>query len=96
MHALGQPWRAKQWPQWSRPLDSPTSYRISQIVFKVAFDGKLAVETPALFNGDRAWGIDLAVPEGARLIELSVDDVDSRITDPHGHGDWLNAGFITA
>ena len=86
----------KQWPQWSRTLDSPTSYRISQIVFKVAFDGNQAVETPALFNGDRAWGIDLVVPEGARLIELSVDDVNSRITDPHGHGDWLNAGFITA
>ena len=22
------------------------------------------------------------------------EDVDSRITDPHGHGDWLNAGFV--
>jgi hypothetical protein len=86
----------KQWPQWSRPLDSPTSYRLSQIVFKVAFDGTPSLETPALFNGDKAWGINVAVPEGAKLIELSVEDVDSRITDPHGHGDWLNAGFLTA
>ncbi|MGH9633061.1 MAG: NPCBM/NEW2 domain-containing protein [Bryobacteraceae bacterium] len=85
----------KQWPQWSRPINGTTSYRLSQIVFQVAFDGKPAATTPALFNGDKSWGIDVPVPPGVKLVELRVDDVDSRITDPHGHGDWLNAGFVT-
>jgi hypothetical protein len=52
-------------------------------------------ETPPLFNGDRAWGIDVAIPATGREITLIVKDLDSRITDPHGHGDWLNAGFVT-
>ena len=30
----------------------------------------------------------------ARHITLAVEDVESRFTDPHGHGDWLNAGFL--
>ena len=84
----------KQWPQWSRPIKGTTSYRISQVIFQVAFDGKAALKTPALFNGDKSWGIDVAVPPGVKRIELRVDDVESRITDPHGHGDWLNAGFV--
>ena len=84
----------KQWPQWSRSIRGTTSYRISQVVFQVAFDNKAAVKTPALFNGDKSWGVDVVIPPGARQIELRVDDVESRITDPHGHGDWLNAGFV--
>jgi hypothetical protein len=43
----------------------------------------------------RAWGIDLAIPAASHEIALVVKDVGSRITDPHGHGDWLNAGFVT-
>ena len=86
----------KQWPQWSRRVEGITSYRISQLVFRVLLDGRPALSTPALFNGDRTWGVDLPIPPGAQTIELAVEDVDSRITDPHGHGDWLNAGFMTA
>jgi hypothetical protein len=40
-------------------------------------------------------GIDVAIPATGREITLIVKDVDNRITDPHGHGDWLNAGFVT-
>jgi hypothetical protein len=86
----------RQWPQWSRKIEGPTSYRLSQVVFSVSIDGKSVVRTPALFNGDKTWGIDIRIPEGAQQIELAVTDVDSRITDPHGHGDWMNAGFLTA
>jgi len=82
-----------QWPQWSRPIHGPTSYRVSQVVFEVRIDGRRVAETPPMFNGDRAWGIDVEIPSGSREITLAVRDVDSRITDPHGHGDWLNAGF---
>jgi hypothetical protein len=85
----------KQWPQWSRSIDGITSYRLSQITFLVAFDGAQSVRTPALFNGDKSWGIDVEIPAGAKQIELKVEDVDSRITDAHGHGDWLNAGFLS-
>ena len=84
----------EQWPQWSRPLKSPTSYRISQLVFKVRIDDKLAVQTPALFNGNKVWGMNVEIPAGAQRITLAVEDVQSRFTDPHGHGNWLNAGFI--
>ncbi len=84
-----------QWPQWARPIHGTTSYRISQIVFEVRIDGRPVAETPPMFNGDRAWGIDVEIPSGSREITLAVRDVDSRITDPHGHGDWLNAGFVT-
>src|SRR5205085_11103923 len=41
----------RQWPQWSRKIEGPTSYRLSQIVFSVSIDGKSVVRTPALFNG---------------------------------------------
>ncbi len=85
----------QQWPQWSRPIHGLTSYRISQVVFEVRIDGRRVAETPPLFNGDRAWGIDVEIPAASREISLSVKDLDSRITDPHGHGDWLNAGFVT-
>jgi hypothetical protein len=84
----------RQWPQWSRTIHCPTSYRISQVVFSVAIDGVSVAVTPSLFNGDKTWGIDVPIPAGARHIELAVTDVDSNITDPHGHGDWLNAGFL--
>jgi len=84
----------KQWPQWSQPIHGPTSYRISQVVFKVRVDGRLLAESPPLFNGDKTWAIDVAIPDGAKLIQLATEDVDNRITDPHGHGDWLNAGFV--
>jgi NPCBM/NEW2 domain/Fn3 associated len=86
----------RQWPQWSRKIEGPTSYRISQLIFSVSIDGKAVARTPALFNGDKTWGIEVKIPEGAREIELSVADVESNITDSHGHGDWLNAGFLTA
>ena len=59
-------------------------------------DGKTMVETPALFNGDKAWGVSVKIPAGARKITLAVADIESRITDPHGHADWLNAGFTLA
>jgi len=86
----------RQWPQWSRQIDGPTSYRISQIVFNVSIDGNAVTRTPALFNGDKIWGINIEIPHGAKQIELAVLDVDSNLTDPHGHGDWLNAGFLTS
>ena len=86
----------RQWPQWSRKIEGPTSYRISQVTFSVLIDGKLMTRTPPLFNGDKTWGIDIPIPSGAKQIELAVTDVDSNLTDPHGHGDWLNAGFRTA
>ena len=91
-----QPDGLKQWPQWARPIHGPTSYRLSQVVFSVRFDGAPAMRTPALFNGDKTWGLDLPIPAGAQRMELIVEDVESRITDPHGHADWLNAGFVTA
>ncbi|MBZ5564118.1 MAG: NPCBM/NEW2 domain-containing protein [Acidobacteriia bacterium] len=85
-----------QWPQWSRPIHGPTSYRICQIIFEVIIDGKTMTETPPLFNGVLGWGIDVEIPQGAQQITLKVKDVESRITDPHGHGDWLDAGFISS
>jgi hypothetical protein len=85
----------RQWPQWSRQIHGPTSYRISQVVFTVRIDGAQVARTPALFNGDKTWGINVPIPPGARMIELAVDDVESRTTDPQGHGDWLDAGFLT-
>lgn len=86
----------KQWPQWWQTIHGPTSYRISQVVFSVKFDGKVATQSPPMFNGDKPWAFNVQIPEGAKEIELTVDDVNSRFTDAHGHGDWLNAGFITA
>jgi hypothetical protein len=86
----------QQWPQWARPIHGTTSYRVSQIVFEVRIDGRRVAETPPMFNGDRDWGIDVEIPAGSGEITLAVRDVESRVTDPHGHGDWLNAGFVTA
>lgn len=87
----------KEYPwQWSRPIHGPTSYRISNIVFEVAIDGKVLTKTPPLFNGQKAWGIDVPIPAGAREISLRVKDAESRTADPYGHGDWLDAGFITS
>lgn len=85
-----------QWPQWSREIHTVTSYRISHLLFQVWIDGRMVYETPPLFNGDRAWSIDVTIPSGSREITLAVEDVDSELTDPHGHADWLNAGFVTA
>ena len=85
-----------QWPQWSRPIHGPTSYRICQILFEVIIDGKTVTETPPLVNGELAWGIDVEIPQGAQQITLRVNDAESRFTDPHGHGDWLDAGFVTS
>jgi hypothetical protein len=85
----------EQWPQWSRPIHGPTSYRLSQIIFEVIIDGKSVTQTPPLLNGVLGWGIDVEIPEGAQRITLRVTDVESRFTDPHGHGDWLDAGFIS-
>jgi hypothetical protein len=85
----------EQWPQWARPIHGPTSYRISQLIFEVLIDGKTLVESPPLFNGVLGWGVDVKIPPGAQQMALRVKDVESRITDPHGHGDWLDAGFIT-
>jgi hypothetical protein len=85
----------KQHPwQWSRSIHGPTSYRMSQVIFEVEIDGKTVAETPRLFNGEKAWGFDVEIPQGAQQIALRVKDVESRTTDPHGHGDWLDAGFI--
>jgi len=86
----------EQWPQWSRPIHEPTSYRLNQIVFEVLIDGKTMTRTPPLFNGVLGWGIDVEIPVGAQQLILRVKDVDSRFTDPHGHGDWLDAGFVTS
>jgi hypothetical protein len=86
----------EQWPQWSQPIHGPTSYRLSQIVFEVLIDGTTMTETPPLFNGVLGWGIDVEIPEGSKKLTLRVKDVESRFTDPHGHGDWLDAGFITS
>ena len=85
----------EQWPQWSRPIRGTTSYRISQIIFEVVIDGRTVTQTPPLFNGVLGWGIDVEIPEGAQQLTLRVKDVESRFTDPHGHGDWLDAGFIS-
>jgi hypothetical protein len=85
----------EQWPQWARPIHGPTSYRISQLIFEVLIDGKTLLESPPLFNGVLGWGVDVKIPPGAQQMALRVKDVESRITDPHGHGDWLDAGFIT-
>ena len=96
MHGWDYPDGLEQWPQWSQPIHGPTSYRINQLVFEVSIDGKTVTETPPLFNGILAWGIDVEIPAGAQQITLKVKDVESRVTDPHGHGDWLDAGFITS
>ena len=83
----------EQWPQWSRPFQGPTSYRICQIIFEVSIDGKVVHETPPMFNGVSVWGIDVEIPAGAQQITLRAKDAESRFTDAHGHGDWLDAGF---
>jgi nicotinamidase-related amidase len=85
-----------RWPQWSRPIHGITSYRISQVIFEVRVDGRRVAETPPMFNGDRAWSIDVMLPPDSHEITLAVKDVESRTTDPHGHADWLNAGFLSA
>lgn len=85
-----------QWPQWSRPIHSPTAYRVCQMVFEVHIDGQRVAQSPAMFIGDRAWGFDVPIPPGAKQIKLVALDVESPTSDPHGHGDWLNAGFITS
>jgi len=86
----------ERWPQWSRPFKGPTSFRISQVVFEVRIDGRRVSETPPLFNGERAWSIDVPIPGGSSEITIAVKDVSSKLTDPHGHADWLNAGFLLA
>ena len=86
----------EQWPQWSRPIHGPTSYRICQIIFEVMIDGRTVKETPPLFKGGLGRGIDVEIPEGALQLTLGVKDVESHITDSHGHGDWLDAGFVTS
>jgi hypothetical protein len=85
-----------QWPQWSQPIHSPTAYRVCRMVFEVQIDGQRAAQSPAMFIGDRAWGFDVPIPAGAKQIALVARDEETPTSDPHGHGDWLNAGFITA
>jgi hypothetical protein len=83
-----------QWPQWSKPIHGPTAYRIAQIVFRVEVDDVLLAETPPMGNGDRAWGIDIEIPQGAHHLKLCVYDEPDETSDLHGHGDWLYAGFL--
>jgi len=86
----------QRWPQWEKPLTEPTSYRISKIIFEVFIDGKLMVTTPTLNNGDMPWGIEVEIPKGSKEITLLVRDDKKMSGDWHGHGDWLNAGFLTS
>lgn len=76
-------------------MNEPTSYRVSKIVFEVYIDGKMVEATPVLNNGDMPWGMDVDIPEGSNEIKLVVRDDEKMLGDRHGHGDWLNAGFIT-
>jgi len=85
----------QRWPQWEKPINAPTSYRISKIIFEVHIDGNLVTATPVLNNGDMPWGLDVDIPEGSNEIKLVVRDDEKMLGDLHGHGDWLNAGFIT-
>jgi hypothetical protein len=39
--------------------------------------------------------MDVDIPKGSKLITLVVRDDEDMPGDLHGHGDWLNAGFIT-
>jgi len=71
----------------------PSDPRIIAVA-AVRIDGRVLAETPPLFNGIRAWSFDVPISDGAREMTLAVKDVDSTTTDPHGHADWLNAGFL--
>jgi hypothetical protein len=85
----------QRWPQWEKPFNAPTSYRISKLIFEVFIDENLVAATPVLHNGDAPWGIDVDIPEGSKRITLVVRDDEDMPGDLHGHGNWLNAGFIT-
>ena len=74
-------------------LDDVTAER-GNIIFRVLADGKLLTESPLVEGAtQRFWRLDCPIPDGARELQLRVDD------GPHGGGwgmgDWVNAGFIT-
>ncbi|RXZ83162.1 hypothetical protein EBB07_07500 [Paenibacillaceae bacterium] len=62
----------------------------ASMLFSIYVDEKLVASSPLIGKGMQ-WNFDVALPEGARKLRLSLDDAGGKNFD---HGDWLNAGFL--
>jgi len=62
------------------------------VVFKVFIDGREAAASPVMRVLSPAWRFDVALPPGARTINLvAMDAGDGSRED---FADWVNAGFV--
>jgi hypothetical protein len=64
----------------------------ASVRFHVYIDGKDVGESPVMRMSQEPWRFDIAIPAGARQINLSVSDAGS--PSAHDFGNWLNAGFL--
>jgi hypothetical protein len=66
--------------------------RYPSIVFKVFIDGVEAAASPVMRVQSPAWRFDVAIPDGAKGINLiAMDAGDGSRED---FADWVNAGFV--
>lgn len=63
-----------------------------RIQASVYIDGKLAAQSPVLRFGNAPWRFNVAIPAGARMINLAVSDLGQH--HPMNLADWVNAGFV--
>lgn len=62
------------------------------IVFKVFIDGREAAASPVMRVQSSAWRIDVAIPDGAKIISLAAMDAGDGSREDFA--DWANAGFL--
>jgi hypothetical protein len=63
------------------------------VVFHVYIDGRLAAESPVMRISFEPWRFDVKIPEGAKIISLSVSDAGNG--SRHDLANWVNVGFVT-
>jgi len=64
------------------------------VVFHVFIDGRQAARSPVMRIGFQPWRFNVEIPDGARIVSLSVSDAGNG--NRHDLANWVNAGFVTS
>jgi hypothetical protein len=66
--------------------------RFPTVIFKVFIDGVLAGESPVMRSSQWAWGFNIPIPPGSRVINLVASG--SGAVSLYDYADWVDAGFL--